>query len=108
MFASGVQIVIDIVWFVMVAAGIRGAANAGDDTLGWMIFLIWGMISLACHGAAAYAGHCMIARRSLSSARIGAAVGILPCGACGVLQAPIAIWALLVLARPEASSDFSE
>jgi len=79
-----------------------------DAAIGFGVFIVWGAISILMHATSLVAGLRMTQRRSLSIARVGAVVGLMPCGICSVVQVPFAIWALVAVYSSNAPTDFSE
>lgn len=79
-----------------------------DAVLGFVVFLLWGAISATMHATSLIAGLRMTQRRSLSLARLGAILGLIPCGICSFLQLPFAIWALITLYNADAPRDFTD
>lgn len=82
-----------------------GAPQPGeaDGNAGMAIYYLLG---LCLNGVSAYGGLQMMNLRMHSLAVIASAIAILPCSACCILGAPIGIWSLNVLNRPEIKSAF--
>jgi hypothetical protein len=96
----------DALWALLIIASLFGDNLDADAMLGFAVFAIWGFFSFAAHLLSTIAGLRMTQRRSLSLARLGAVLGLIPCGSCGILQIPFAIWALVVLFNENAARDF--
>ena len=76
--------------------------------IGIAMFFVWGLVSIACHAMTFVAGWKMTQRQSLSTARLGAILGFIPCSVCSLVQVPFAIWAVVVLYSAEAPTDFDQ
>lgn len=85
---------------------VMGGLFRADPAELLMILLMMVAAGLS-HGLAFAGGLQMIQRRNLLLARIGAWAALYPCGMCGFLQVPFAIWALVLLYRDQAPNDFS-
>lgn len=104
------NIAYDVLWTGFICLGLL-ADNAGADAdavLGFVLLFIWALLAIIVHSFSLVAGLRMTQRRSLSTARLGAIFGLVPCGICSVFHIPIAIWAIVVLYNPDAARDFSE
>ena len=104
--ASVLNLIIDVLWSGMLALGAIQDNLDADAIIGFAVFFFWAILSIACHAMTFVAGWKMMQRQSLSTARFGAILGLVPCGICSVFQIPFAIWALVVLYRAEAPTDF--
>ncbi len=101
-------LIVDVLWIGMICLGLL-EDNLDDDTMiGFAIFFLWAFLSIICHLVTLVAGLRMTQRRSLSTARLGSIVGLIPCGSCSLLHIPFAIWAVVVLYGSQAAQDFSE
>jgi hypothetical protein len=98
----------DFLWLGIVSISMLAEKQNGDAVVGFAVFLLWGVISAVIHSTSLVAGLRMTQRRSLSLARLGAVLGLIPCGVCGIVQLPFAIWALIALYDIDAPSDFTE
>ena len=76
---------------------------------GFMIGQIGSQVAMLLFQCVAIAGSvCMILRKGYGVAVAGAIVSLVPlCGPCFGLSIPFAIWALILLLRPEVKSAFS-
>lgn len=79
-----------------------------DAVIGFGMFLGWGLLSIGLHATTLIAGLRMTQRRSLSIARFGSILGLVPCGICSVIQIPFAIWALVAVYSADAPKDFTD
>ncbi len=105
---SSLNLAMDILWGTFMTIGLLAPGNNQGDIGGVIMMFGWVTTSLLAHGLTFYAGLKMTQRRSLAMARIGAIVGIIPCGVCAVLQIPFGIWATVVLFNSNAPDDFDK
>lgn len=103
---SALNLIYDLLWSGLFALGAIQDNLDADAIIGFAAFFIWAILSIACHAMTFIAGWKMMQRQSLSTARFGAILGLVPCGVCFVFQIPFAIWAVVVLYRAEAPTDF--
>jgi len=98
----------DFLWTAFIGLSMINDKLDADAAIGFGVFIVWGAISILMHATSLVAGLRMTQRRSLSIARVGAVVGLMPCGICSVVQMPFAIWALVAVYSSNAPTDFSE
>lgn len=103
---SALNLTYDLVWCGLIAMGAIQDKLDADAAIGFAMFFVWALVSIACHAMTLVAGWKMTQRQSLSTARLGAIFGFIPCGACYLIQIPFAIWAVIVLYSTEAPTDF--
>jgi hypothetical protein len=82
---------------------VGGGVAAGELVIS-LIFFTFAAVS---HLATLIGSFHMLRRRRLDLAKIGAIAAFYPCGFCGFLQIPFAIWALVVLHQSTAPADFA-
>ena len=104
---SVASLLYDLIWAALMLVGLLNDLDA-DALVGMVLFSVWAMVSMIVHGLMLVAGLRMTQRRSLGTARLGAYMGLLPCGICSILQIPFAVWAIVVLHNASAAQDFSE
>ncbi len=103
---SALNLAYDLVWCGLIAVGAIQDKLDADAAIGFAMFFVWALMSIVCHAMTLVAGWKMTQHQSLSTARLGAIVGFIPCGVCFLVQVPFAIWAVVVLYSAEAPTDF--
>jgi len=103
---SALNLAYDLVWSGMFALAAMQEQADPDAIIGFAFFGIWALVAMVCHAMTFVAGWKMMQRQSLSTARLGAIVGFVPCGVCFLFQVPFAIWAVVVLYSSDALADF--
>ncbi len=98
----------DLLWTAMVVVGVAVENVDADALMAFAMLFIWAMVSILIHSLMLLGGLRMTQRRSLAMARLGAIVGLVPCGMCSMIQIPFAVWAIVVLHNSEAAQDFAE
>jgi len=103
---SALNLAYDLVWSGMFALAAMQEQADPDAIIGFAFFGVWALVAMVCHSMSLVAGWKMMQRQSLSTARLGAIFGFVPCGVCFLFQVPFAIWAVVVLFSAEAPTDF--
>lgn len=93
---------------VFPAAG-QAPAESQAEAVGRLVGRLAGSLAVLCTNGAIVAGAISMLRlKNHSSARLGAIIGMIPlCTGCIILGIPFAIWAFVLLNRPEVKRTFS-
>ena len=105
---SVLNLAYDLLWSGLIAFSAIQEQLDADAVIGFAMAFVWALVAIVCHAMTLVAGWKMTQRQSLSTARLGAILGFIPCGVCSLLQVPIAIWAVVVLYSAEAPTDFDQ
>jgi len=98
----------DVLWMGVIVIAMFAEKLDADALIGFGVFLGWGILSIGLHATTLIAGLRMTQRRSLPIARLGSTLGLVPCGICGVIHIPFAIWALVAVYGSNAPNDFTD
>lgn len=98
----------DLLWTAIMSLGLFADNLDADALIGFVLLFGWAALSILAHCVMVLGALRMTQRRSLGMARLGAFIGLLPCGMCSVIQIPFAVWALVVLHNSDAAQDFSD
>ena len=87
----------------------RAAGQAPAESQAEAVSRLAGSLAVLCTNGAIVAGAISMLRlKNHSSARLGAIIGMIPlCTGCIILGIPFAIWAFVLLNRPEVKRTFS-
>ncbi|MGV3483129.1 MAG: hypothetical protein ACO1RT_01785 [Planctomycetaceae bacterium] len=98
----------DFLWTALMVFSMFADNVDADALIGFIFLFGWAGLSILAHSVMLLGALRMTQRRSLGMARLGAFMGLLPCGMCSVIQIPFAVWAIVVLHNSDAAQDFSD
>ncbi len=105
---SSFHLMFDLLWFGLVLLGLLAEPIDQEAVVGFVFSFFWFGPSALAHSLSLFAGWKMTRRTSLTLARTGAILAIIPCGFCNILSLPVGIWATVVLFGERAKIDFQE